>query len=89
MRRCPSNVHVRRERLRVAHTHTAFQTKHTGIGLVLLLGLPLKLNNQQIEAGLPCGLGEHWKFFGKASLKRSGYTKAKIGFGEASGVLDL
>lgn len=59
-----------------------------GIGLVLLLGLPLSLNNQEVEAGLPLGLGR-LKGFGRASVKRAGYMSYKLGCGETSGVLDL
>jgi hypothetical protein len=59
-----------------------------GIGLVLLLGLPLSVNNKEIEAGLPLGLNRI-KGFGRASLKRAGYTSYKIGCGETSGVLEL
>lgn len=59
-----------------------------GIGLVLLLGLPLSLNNKEFEAGLPLGL-KALKGFGRASVKRSGYASLKLGAGEASGVLDL
>ena len=59
-----------------------------GIGLVLLLGLPLSLNNKEVEAGLPLGLGR-LKGFGRASVKRTGYMSYKLGTGETSGVLDL
>lgn len=59
-----------------------------GIGLLLLLGLPLSVNNKEIEKGLPYGLGR-LKGFGRASLKRAGYMQYKLGFGEATGVLDL
>lgn len=59
-----------------------------GIGLVLLLGLPLSLNNKEVEAGLPLGLNR-LKGFGRASVKRAGYMSYKLGCGETSGVLDL
>lgn len=61
-----------------------------GIGLVLLLGLPLALNNKEIEAGLPAGLlGRRLRGFGRASVKRAGYMRWKLGAGESSGVLDI
>ena len=59
-----------------------------GIGLVLLSGLSLSLNNKEAEAALPLGLGS-LKAFGRASVKRTGYLSCKLGCGEASGVLDL
>jgi hypothetical protein len=59
-----------------------------GISLVLLLGLPLSLNNKEVEAGLPLGLGR-LKGFGRASVKRAGYMSYKLGCGETSGLLDL
>jgi hypothetical protein len=55
---------------------------------VLLLGLPLKLNNKEVEARLPLGLGA-LSGFGRASLKRVGYLGWQLGAGEASAVLDL
>eukprot|EP00775_Hariotina_reticulata_P001897 gene1897-2231_t len=65
-----------------------FQYELIGIGLVLLLNLPLKLNNKEAEAALPWGL-HRLKAFGIASLRRTGYTHYKLAAGEASGVLDL
>lgn len=65
-----------------------FQYELIGIGLVLLLNLPLKLSNKEAEVPLPWGLGR-LSGFGRASLKRDGYMKWKVGCGEASGVLDL
>lgn len=53
---------------------------------VLLLGLPLALNNKEIEAGL---LGSRLRGFGRASVKRAGYMRWKLGAGESSGVLDI
>lgn len=59
-----------------------------GIGAVLLLNLPVKLNNKEVELPMPGGLGR-LKGFVRASLKRTGYMNYKIGFGESSGILDL
>lgn len=59
-----------------------------GIGAVLLLNLPVKLNNKEVELPLPAGLGR-LKGFMRASLKRTGYMNYKVGFGEGSGILDL
>ncbi|KAF6261866.1 hypothetical protein COO60DRAFT_1699579 [Scenedesmus sp. NREL 46B-D3] len=59
-----------------------------GIGLVLLLNMPLKLNNQEAEFGGPWGLRQ-LKGFGRASLKRTGFMRWKLGAQEASAVLDI
>lgn len=59
-----------------------------GMAAVLLFNLPVKLNNKEVEAAVPGGLGR-LKGFLRASLKRTGYTKYKVGFGESSGILDL
>lgn len=59
-----------------------------GLAAVLLLNLPVKLNNKEVEAAMPGGLGR-LKGFVRGSLKRTGYMRYKVGFGESSGILDL
>jgi len=65
-----------------------FHYELIGIGLVLLLNLPLKLNNKEAEAALPWGLGR-LKAFGIGSLRRTGYMRYNLAAKEFSGVLDL
>jgi hypothetical protein len=65
-----------------------FKYELIGIGLVLLLNMPLKLNNKEAEFGGPWGLRQ-LKGFGRASVKRTGFMRWKIGAQETSAVLDI
>jgi hypothetical protein len=65
-----------------------FKYELIGIGLVLLLNMPLKLNNKEAEVGGPWGLRQ-LKGFGRASVKRAGFMQWKLAAQETSAVLDI
>ncbi|WIA23501.1 hypothetical protein OEZ85_000244 [Tetradesmus obliquus] len=59
-----------------------------GIGLVLLLNMPLKLNNKEAEFGGPWGSGA-LKGFARGSVKRAGFMRWQLAAQEGSAVLDI
>ena len=53
------------------------------------LNLPMTFSDKGVELPRPCGLGRRLGGFVRASVRRTGYARASVALGEASGVMEL